>query len=107
MPLFAWFNTTEVDEFARALAIDLTGRLPPTGSEGYKKITPERIRNTREALFARAVAFARTHNVHWYRKAHLGNVFKWELLNAGYEKAFADALTYDLMVVIATKKTKL
>ena len=104
MTLFDWFSTTEVDNFARALAKDLVGRLPPPIPDGGKRITPERVSNAREAIFARSAAFARAHPINWYRKAHLGNTFKWELLNAGCEQAFADSWTYDLLVVISSKK---
>lgn len=104
MGLFNWFNTSEVDEFAKAIAKDLVGRLPPVNSGGSKKVTPERVNNAREAVLARANAFARNHKINWYRKAHLGNTFKWELLNAGCDQEFADTWTYDLMVAISSRK---
>lgn len=104
MAAFSWFNTTEVDEFARALAQDLIGRLPPPTAESNKKFTPERLNNTRAALQARAVAFARTQKLNWYKKAHLANIFKWELREAGYDAKFVDAWTYDLMIFVTSKK---
>ena len=36
MFLSNWFNTEEVDAFARALAQDLLGRLPPSATVGAK-----------------------------------------------------------------------
>ena len=104
MATIRWFNTKEVDEFARALAQDLIGRLPPPTAGTSKKFTPERLNNTRQALQARAMAFARTQKLNWYKKAHLANTFKWELREAGYEGKFVDAWTYDLMVSVSLKK---
>lgn len=99
-----WFDSKEVDQFARDLAQDLIGRLPPQ-LDSRKKATPERLRNTRDAIFSRTTAFARTHRINWYKKAHLGNTFKWELLAAGYDQQFADAFTYDVLVAISSGKS--
>lgn len=104
MVMMSWFNTRDVDEFARALAQDLIGRLPPPKTESGKKYTQERVNNTRSALQARSVAFARTLKLNWYKKAHLANTFKWELREAGYDEKFVDVWTYDLMVSVTTKK---
>ena len=105
MAILNWFDTNEVDEFARALAQDLIGRLPPQ-VDATKKATPERLRNTREAIVSRTTAFARTHSVNWYKKANLGNTFKWELRGAGYDQQFVDAMTYEVLVAIASGRRK-
>ena len=106
MAILTWFDTKEVDEFARALAQDLIGRLPPQQPDNSKRATPERLRNTRDAILSRTAAFARTHNINWYKKAHLGNTFKWELRGAGYDQQFVDAITYDVLVAITPVKHK-
>ena len=106
MATLSWFNTKEVDAFARELAKDLIGRLPPSSEGSNKTITPERFRNTREAIISRAAAFARTHKINWYKKAHLGNTFKWELRGAGYEQQFIDAMTYDVLVAVTPVRRK-
>ena len=104
MSTIHWFNTKEVDEFARALALDLIGRLPPPMAGTNKKFTLERMNNTRDAIQARAVAFARTQKLNWYKKAHLANTFKWALREAGYDDKFVDAWTYDVMIFVSRKK---
>jgi hypothetical protein len=103
MLLGNWFGTKDVDEFARALARDLIGRLPPQDAGASKKHTAERMNNAREALRARVIAFARTHKVNWYRKAHFGNTFKWELREAGYDEKFVDSWTYDVLLFVSSK----
>ena len=104
MFLSKWLSTEEGDEFARALAQDLAGRLPPPTAVSTKAVTLERMNNTRDALRARTVAFARTQNLNWYKKAHLANTFKWALREAGYDEKFVDAWTYDLMLFISSRK---
>lgn len=106
MAILNWFNTSEVEEFARALAQDLIGRMPPTSNSAGKRTTPERLRNTREAIISRTAAFARTHKINWYKKANLGNTFKWELRDAGYDEQFVDAMTYDVLLAITPVRRK-
>jgi hypothetical protein len=101
-----WLNTDEVDAFARALAQDLSGRLPLPAMASGKPLAPARISATREAIAARAVAFARKHKVNWYKKAHLTNTFKWELREAGYDDKFVNSWTYDVAVFLSSKQSK-
>ena len=103
MTMMNWFNTKEVDEFAQALAKDLTGRLPPSKGSTESAYTPARLNSTRDAIHARATAFARTHKINWYKKAHLANTFKWALHEARYDSKFVDSWTYDLMVFVSAK----
>jgi hypothetical protein len=102
MAILSWFDTNEVDQFAHALAQDIIGRMPP--ANGGKKVTPERLQNTRNAIIARTAAFARTHKINWYKKAHLGNTFKWALRDAGYDQGFVDAITYDVLMALSPVK---
>lgn len=106
MAAISWFDTKEVDEFARDLAKDLIGRMPVSSRNSGNKFTPDRLRNTRDAIVSRAAAFARKHKVNWYKKAHLGNTFKWELRSAGYDQHFIDAMTYDVLVAVTPAKPK-
>ena len=104
MPMFGWFDTREADTFARAIADDLMGRLPVSAEESGKMITPERVNNAHQAISSRASAFARTHKLNWYTKAHLGNTFRWALLEKGYDKAFVDTWTHNLLVSVSLSK---
>jgi hypothetical protein len=104
MPIFGWFDTKEADAFAKSIADDLTGRIPVPVGDSRKKITPDRVRNAHDAIIARASAFARTHKLNWYKKAHLGNAFRWILLEKGYDKEFVDTWTHNLLVAVTRAK---
>lgn len=104
MAIFGWFDTKEVDDFARAVADDLAGRVPVPSDASRKKLTPDRLHNAHEAVIARAGAFGRAHKLNWYKKAHMGNTFRWTLLEKGYDKAFVDTVTHNLLVAISSKK---
>lgn len=79
--------------------------LPLPGTVGGKKVGPERISSAREAVRVRAVAFARKHDMNWYKKAHLTNTFKWVLRESGYDDKFIGAWTYDLIFFISPKNS--
>lgn len=100
MALLNWLNTDEVDQFAKAIAADLIGRVPLL-SESQRPLTPERLQNAHQAIVSRAGAFARTHDLNWYKKARLGNTFRWALLEKGYDKPFADTWTHNVLVALA------
>ena len=104
MSILSWFDTREADLFAKAIADDLMGRIPVSAEASGKAITPERVNNTHQAIITRASAFARTHKLNWYKKAHLGNTFRWVLLEKGYEKGFVDTWTHNLLVSVSLSK---
>lgn len=105
MTLMGWFDTKEVDEFAKAVVDDLAGRLPIEVRNDRKKATPDRLRNTQEAVVARVQSFARTHRLNWYKKARLGNTFHWLLIERGYDKAFADTWTRSVVLAATNSGT--
>lgn len=105
MPLFGWFDTREADAFAKAIADDLMSRVPVAVESATKMLTPERIHNAHQAIIARASAFGRDHRLNWYRKAHLGNTFRWALVEKGYDKEFVDTWTHNLLVAVSVSRS--
>jgi hypothetical protein len=96
-----WFNCSEVDAFVDTIVVDLSKRFPPSGVELPVKKAIERLRRTQDVILRRVETFAATHALNLYKKAHLGNRFKWSLKEAGYPAEFVDALTYELVTVVA------
>jgi hypothetical protein len=103
MAIFQWFETKEIDEFAQSIAAELVKRAPPARLEAHDEKTSRRLRNTHHAVFSRAEQFARTHKLNIYKKARLGNQFRWALKEAGYPKAFVETWTYELITLVALK----
>lgn len=105
--MFSWINTKQADDFAKAVAADLMGRLPaPENGVQSAKVTPERIHSAHEAIVARAAAFARVNKLNWYKRAHLGNTFRWVLAEKGYDKTFVETWTHNLLVAVSTTAKK-
>jgi len=95
-----WFNCREADEFADSIVAALVKRLPPSGMDVLTKRAVERLKKTHDSIFRRVEMFARAQHLNTYKKAHLGNRFKWALKEAGYPEDFVDALTYELVTVV-------
>src|SRR3972149_6657780 len=105
MAMFQWFDTVEIDELARSIAAELATRVPPATLGSQDKTAATRLRNTHDAIFARAGKFARTHKLNIYKKARLGNQFRWALREAGYPPEFVESWTYELAILITLNNT--
>src|SRR5437879_13181792 len=103
MAIFQWFDTEEIDEFARSIAAELVRRAPPAGLAARDEKTSKRLRNTHHAVFSRAEQFARTPNLNLYKKARLGNQFRWRLKRAGYPRASVEQWPYERIARVPSK----
>jgi hypothetical protein len=104
MGLFGSVSGKQVDEFARALARELAERLPPADPSGRRKVSPAQAASLLERIFSKAVGYKNEHKLGVYKKARLGNAFRWELEALGYERDFAEHVTQGLVVQISGKR---
>lgn len=105
MGLFGSVSGKQIDEFAKSLAQELAKRYPPaldTGSE--RRISQKRLTTILEDTFNRAMEFKKQHKLGVYKKARLGNTFRWDLQEMGYSEKFVETATEGLIVYI-TRKT--
>ncbi len=105
MGLFGSVSGKQIDEFAKALAREIASRCPPAPGEGGGRpdVPPRRLTTAIDEVCAKALGFKNLHRLGIYRKARLGNTFRWELTDLGYDKRFAEELTQRLVVHIARK----
>ena len=104
MPIFGSVSSKDVDSFAATLASDLAKRYPPALDKGgERKISQKRLTSILEDIFARAVDFRTLHKLGVYKKARLGNTFRWELQEMGYSEKFVEVATEGLIVYITRK----
>lgn len=101
-----WFNTREVNEFARTIVDELLKRYPPDGKDFKVKKSTERLRKTHDAIFSSANTLARSAKLNTYKIAHLGTQVKWALKEAGYPKGFVETFVMELMAVVTTQSRK-
>ena len=101
MALFGSVSGKQIDEFARTLARELAKRYPPALDKGSeRRISQKRLSTILEDTFNSAVDFNKQHKLGVYKKARLGNTFRWELENMGYSKKFIELATEGLIVYI-------
>ncbi|HZM44619.1 MAG TPA: hypothetical protein VFC14_07290 [Burkholderiales bacterium] len=105
MGLFGSVSSKGVDQFAKELAQAIAKRYPPTMDQGSaeRKISQKRLSTILEETFSRAVDFRDQHRLGLYKKARLGNTFRWELTELGYSKQFVETATEGLVVYISRK----
>jgi len=101
MSIFNLFNTREIEEFATALAVDLGRRFPPASEKRTDPGVQHQIKVILEGLSARAVRFHHERKLGVYKKAKLGNVFKWKLKELGYSAEFAERATKEIVTRLA------
>jgi hypothetical protein len=95
------FNTKEIEEFATKLAEDLGRRFPPASEARTDPGAQNQLKVILEGLGARAIRFHKENKLGVYKKAKLGNVFKWKLKELGYSEAFAERATKDIVTRLA------
>ena len=104
MALLGSASGKDVDAFATGLAQDLAKRYPPALDKGKeRKISQKRLTSILEDTYTRAIEFKRQHNLGVYKKARLGNTFRWELQDMGYSEKFIEIATEGLIVYITRK----
>jgi hypothetical protein len=95
-----WFNCREIDELVDSIVADLVKRFPPGGLDDMPaEKAAKRLKGVHNAAFHRVDAFARSRPLNLYKKAHLGNRFKWSLREAGYPDAFADLMSTEFVTL--------
>jgi hypothetical protein len=101
MALFGSVSGKQIDQFAKTLAQELAKRYPPALDKGgERRISQKRVTTILEDTFNRALEFKKQHKLGVYKKARLGNTFRWELEEMGYSKAFIELATEGLIVYI-------
>jgi hypothetical protein len=101
MGIFDRFLSKDIDQFAKSLAVEISKRYPPSLDQAKeKKISQNRIARVLEDAYKKAIEFKSGKQIGVYRKARLGNTFRWELTELGYSKPFIDMATEGLIVYI-------
>ena len=101
MAILQLFRTKEIEDFATVLATDLGRRFPPASEARTDPGAKNQLKVILEGLGARAVRFHREHKLGVYKKAKLGNTFKWKLRELGYSDDFAERATKEIVTRLA------
>lgn len=103
MALFKFLDTTDIEQFATVLANDLGRRFPPASEARTDTGMHHQLKVIMDGLSARAVRYREQNKLGIYRKAKLGNVFKWKLKELGYSDEFVERATKEIITRLALK----
>ena len=99
--IFKLFGPSKTDEFAKSLAQDIAKRYPPAiANNPEQMVSQKRLTTILEDTFNRARQFNTENRLGMFKKAKLGNTFKWELKEMGYDEKFVDMATEGLIVYL-------
>lgn len=99
--MFGSVSGKRVDEFAKELARQFVERRPP--AEPRRRITPRELSAAVDDICRKAVAFNDEHKLGVYKKARLGNTFRWELAELGCPRELTDEITQRIVLILAAK----
>lgn len=94
--LLNWLDASEAKEFGKTLAGFYMSKITPEEAASKKELGKRK--EALNKLFEKMAVFANAKKLNIYKKAQLGNAFKWTLKEAGYEQIFIDHLTQELMM---------
>ena len=94
-----WFNGRDAHNFGTSLAEFFMERVPLDNTT-RKKASFAKKQEALEKIFTKVILYKQQNKLNVYKKAKLGNGFKWKLLEANYDPEFVDELTRMLMLKI-------
>jgi len=97
--IIRWLDTSAAEAFGRTLAATFIQRVPKGVAVTEKKFK-QRAQEALVKLGRQVAEFRARESLNFYKKAKLGNAFKWTLLDAGYERGYVDELTEWLMLQV-------
>lgn len=95
--MFSWFNASDAENFGTSLAEFFIERVPAEDLE-KRTISMAKQKDVLNKLVFKAQLYGMEHKLNIYKKAKLGNAFKWKLREAKYNPAFIDEVTKMIMV---------
>lgn len=97
--ILGWFDASEAEAFGNELAEFYDARSRANEKFRNQK-QAEKQQKLVEQCLQKARQFKTAHKLNFYKKARLGNAFKWKLRDMGHDKALVDLLTKDVMLAL-------
>ena len=97
-------SNKDLDEFSRSLARELAEHTAVDGDgEALSKKQKRKLGKSLDRIYLKAAEYQLEHKLGIYGRARLGNTFKWELKEMGYEDEFVDEATKRLVLSLNRK----
>jgi hypothetical protein len=90
--MLSWFDAREAKLFGSHLAKFFISKIPLDLTISEKKLG-SKTEFVLKKMAEQVASFKRREKLNVYKRAQLGNAFKWELKDSGYDDAYIEALT--------------
>lgn len=90
--MIGWLDAAEAQSFGKTLANYFIQRVTPADKLTDKKFE-SKARDALEKMAKQVATFRASTKLNVYKKAKLGNAFKWTLREAGFDTVYVDQLT--------------
>lgn len=98
--LFGWFDARDEKQFGHSLAEILIERLTLEGGARNNRLMGKKHDAMLHNMTQQITSFKLDRKMNTYKKAQVGNAFKWALKDKGYDPEYVDQLTNWLMLKI-------
>lgn len=88
-----WFDAEAAKTFGTSLAVLFIEKIAVDESGVDDKLFARKTKKTLAAMTAKVTEFRKNNGLNIYKRAQLGNAFKWKLKEAGYSPAYINELT--------------
>ena len=90
--VLSWFDAGAASAFGASLAAFFAQRVPPDVKLSDKKFAAK-AQDVLNKMALQVDRFKAENELNTYKKAKLGNAFKWALRDAGYEAAYVEKIS--------------
>jgi len=97
--LLSWFDAGEAKAFGASLARFFAERVPQESPWNEKKFAAKS-QDVLQKMARQVQEFKATRKIGIYKKAQIGNAFKWALKDAGYNEQYIERLTLWLVTAL-------
>jgi len=97
--LFSWLDASEAKKFGLFLAEFYMKRVV-LDAKNRKPFSLAKRQEVENKIMQQLARFKLEHKLNFYKKAQLGNAFKWALKDAGYDPQYVDQFTAALMITL-------
>lgn len=95
--MISWLDARDAEKLGISLAEFFMARIP-LDAPNKKSTSMEKKQEVLNTMFSQVHQFKMKNKLNIYKKAKLGNAFKWKLLDADYDPVLVDELTKVLML---------
>lgn len=94
-----WFDASEAEQFGNELAEFYDEKFRANTKAGSHK-KEEKQKKLVDQVLLKARQYGATNKPNFFKKAKLGNAFKWKLKDLGYDDELVDLLTKDVLFAL-------